>query len=387
VTVLACPVQAAPNAGSIAVRRATANDDGARRDLMAQVAMDAELALSVRRRPTMDALYALHARDWNEWVVERDGIIEGTGSVLVRDGWIDGRRAPVGYLGDLRLAPSVQGRQLLDRFYAPILRAARDDWGCEHFLTAIIASNETARRALVVRTERADRRGRPRYELLRTFDIRSIQLVLPLLPERTAWHVRPARAGDIPAIGRLLDGDGRLRPFGYCLDEPELRRRLTMWPGLTIESFLVATRPDGTIVGTLALWDAAPVRQTVVTSYAGSMRRVRLMHDALAVALRRPRLPSPEAPFRYLYATHVGVPEAEPSVLRALLRAAYRRARAERFHFISICAPAGDPNDAAYRGMVVTNLRAELHLVTLPDVARPSIRADAPMPGFEMALV
>ena len=349
--------------------------------------MDAELALSVRRRPTMDALYSLHARDWSEWVVERNGVIEGTGSVLVRDGWIDGRRALVGYLGDLRLAPSVQGRQLLDRFYAPILRAAREDWGCEHFLTAIIASNETARRALVVRTERADRRGRPRYELLRTFDIRSIQLVLPLLPERTAWQVRSATSADIPAIARLLNADGQARPFGYCVDEAELRRRLTTWPGLKIEAFFVATRADGTIVGTLALWDAAPVRQTVVTSYAGSMRRVRVMHDALAVALRRPRLPSPGSPFRYLYATHVAVPVAEPSVLRALVRAAYRRARADRYHFISVCAPASDPNDAAYRGMVVTNLRAELHLVTLPDAARTVVRPDAPMPGFEMALV
>jgi hypothetical protein len=354
---------------------------------MAQVAMDAELGLSIRRAPTMDALYALHAREWAEWVVEHDGAIEGTGSVIVRDGWLDGRRVRVGYLGDLRLGPSVQGRHLLDRFYGPILSAARDEWQCEHFLTAIIASNETARRGLVVRTARADRRGRPRYELLRQFDIRSIQLVLPLLPERSALRVRRATQADVPAIARLLDADGRARPFGYAIDEAELRRRLRTWPGLSLDSFLVATRADGSVAGTLALWDASPVKETIVTSYAGAMRRVRAMHDALAVILRRPRLPLPGLPFRYLYATHVAVPAAEPSVLRALLREAYRQARDARYHFISICAPADDPNDAAYRGLLVTNLRAELHLVTLPDVARPSIPAGAPMPGFEMALV
>jgi hypothetical protein len=387
VTTLPSPVDIAPASASVTVRRAVASDDAARRALMAGVAMDAELALSIRRAPTMSALYALHARDWSEWVVERDSVVAGTGSVLVRDGWLDGRRVSVGYLGDLRLAPSVQGRQLLDRFYAPILRAARDDWGCDYFLTAIIASNETARRALVVRTERADARGRPRYELVRAFDIRSIQLVLPLLPERSAWRVRSATHDDIEALAHLLDADGRVRPFGYAMDDAELRRRLTIWPGLGIESFLVATRGDGTVVGALALWDAAPVKQTIVASYAGSMRRVRLVHDALAVALRRPRLPAPGVPFRYVYATHVAVPAAEPSVLRALLRAAYRRARDAGYHFISVCAPVGDSNDGAYRGMLVTNLRAELHLVTLPDVPRLSIPADAPMPGFEMALV
>ena len=386
-TTLSCPADAASASASVIVRRATETDDAARRALMAGVAMDAELALSVRRAPTMSALYALHARAWSEWVVERDGAVAGTGSVLVRDGWLNGCRVPVGYLGDLRLAPSVQGRQLLDRFYAPILHAARDGWGCEHFLTALIASNERARRALVVRTRRADRGGRPRYELLREFDIRSVQLVLPLLPERSTWHVRTATDADIAAIARLLDADGRARPFGYVIDEAELRRRLASWPGLTIDSFLLATRADGTVVGALGLWDAAPVKETVVAAYAGSMRRVRAVHDALAIALRRPRLPTPGEPFRYVYATHVAVPHGEPALLRALIRAAYKRARNAGYHFISMCAPAGDSNDAAYRGMLVTNLRAELHLVTLPDVARPSIPPATPMPGFEMALV
>ena len=82
------------------VRRADAGDDAARRALMADVAMDAELALSVRRHPSMAAMYALHAREWDEWVVEQDGEVVGMGTVLVRDGWLDGRRVPVGYLGD-----------------------------------------------------------------------------------------------------------------------------------------------------------------------------------------------------------------------------------------------------------------------------------------------
>ena len=372
---------------STVVRLATASDDAARRALMSAVPMDAELALSVRRSPTMSALYALHARDWREWVVERDAAVVGTGSVLVRDGWLDGRRVPVGYLGDLRLAPVVQGRLLLDRFYGPILRDAADEWSCEYFVTAIIGSNLRARRALVARPARAERAGRPRYTLLREFDIRAIQLVLPLLPERSDWHVRRATEADIPAIARLLDADGRSRPFGYVVDEAELRRRLATWPGLTIDSFLVATGADGTPVGTLALWDAAPVKETVVASYSGSMRRVRMIHDIMATVLRRPRLPEPGAPLRYVYATHVAVPPGEPSLLRALLRAAYRRARATGFHFISACAPVGDANDTAYRGMVVTNLRAELHLVTLPGVALPLIPPTSPMPGLEMALV
>ena len=369
------------------VRRADAGDDAARRALMADVAMDAELALSVRRHPTMAAVYALHAREWDEWVVEDERRVVGMGSVLVRDGWLGGDCVPVGYLGDLRLAPGAQGRQLLDRFYAPVLAEARERWGVGHFLTAIIASNERARRALVARTARAERGLRPRYTLLREFDIRSVQLVLPLLPERSAWTVRPATSSDLPAIAALLDRDGRARPYGYRLDERELRRRLEEWPGLTVDSFVVATSPVGEVVGTLALWDAGPVKETVVMAYRGSMRRVRVIHDVLATATRRPRLPAPGAPFRYGYATHVAVPPSDPSVLRALLRATHRRARAEGLHFFSICAPVGDANDAAYRGMLVTDIRAGLHVVTPAGAPVPHVDARGPMPGFEMALV
>ena len=369
------------------VRRAAAGDDAARRALMSDVAMDADLALSVRRHPTMAAMYALHARDWDEWVVDHDGAVAGMGAVLVRDGWLDGGRMPVGYLGDLRFSASAQGQLLLDRFFAPTLGEARERWGCEHFLTAIIASNDRARRALVARTARAERSGRPRYTLLREFDIRSVQSVLPLLPERRQWSVRRGTDADIPDIARLLEQDGRSRPFGYVFDESVLRHRLATWPGLRADSFLVAESAAGEIAGTLALWDAAPVKETVVTAYHGSMRRVRVMHDAMATLLRRPRLPVPGAPFRYLYATHAAVPAREPSLLRALVRAAHSQARARGYHFVSVCAPEGDSNDAAYRGLLVTNLRAQLYLVTLPGVSVPPLVPSGPMPGFEMALV
>lgn len=377
----------AVTASTFAIRRAEPGDDAARRALMSDVAMDAELALSVRRHPTMAATYALHARDWDEWVIEQDGRSAGMGAVLARDGWLGGERVPVGYLGDLRFAPGARGRNLLDRFYPGVLEEARRRWGCEHFLSAIIASNERARRALVTRTARAERSGRPRYTLLREFDIRSVQLVLPLLPERSPWRIRAASDGDVPAIAALLDRDGRSRPFGYAFDETELRRRLATWPGLRTDSFLLAESARGEIVGALALWDAAPVKETVVLGYRGSMRRVRVIHDALATLLRRPRLPAPGAPFRYQYATHVAVPAGDPTVLRALLRGAHVRARSEGYHFVSICAPAGDPaTDTACRGMLVIDLRAHLYAVALPGVRLPPVDATAPFPGFEMAL-
>src|SRR6185503_13680858 len=109
--------------------------------------------------------------------------IEGTAAIVIRDGWLAGKPSRVGYLGDLRMSSRARGRQLLDRFYGPILRAAAERYGCVHFLTTVIASNALAMRALTRETAHSSRAGRPRYTPLCDFDIRSVHL-LPPRPRR-----------------------------------------------------------------------------------------------------------------------------------------------------------------------------------------------------------
>jgi hypothetical protein len=369
------------------VRMATPADDAGCRALAASVGMDAELQLALHRRPTMDALYRLHASAWESWVVELEGRVEGMGAVLARDGWLGGERRRIGYLGDLRFSPAVQGRQLLDRFYAPVLKGAAERLGCDLFLTAVIASNDRAMRALTVRTRRSARNGRPLYTPLRDFAIRSLHLLLPAPHRRHHVTVRPATDADIPRLAALLDGDARRRPFGYVLDEGELRRRLREWPGLSVNSFLLAERGDGSLAGGLALWDADPVKRTIVHGYRGAMRRTRLVHDLAARVLRAPRLPAPGGALHYLYATHVAVPDDDPRVLSALLDAAHATARRAGYQFLSVFAPAGDPLAPAWRGRLTTDLPARLYVVTLDGHEPPPACFDGARPGFEMALV
>lgn len=373
---------------SLVVRRAVPADDAGRQALLAAVAMKTDLSLSVRRAPDVDAMYALHGREWEGWVVADDvaGRVEGMGSIVIRDGYVGGAVVPVGYLGDLRFSARAEGRMLLDRTFGPILEEASARHGCRHYLTAIITSNERARRALTVQTARAAARGRPRYTLLREFDIRSLHLVLPHRRPRSRYAVRLAREADIPAVAALLDADARRRPFGYPMPEAELRRRLREWPGLSIDAFHLCEDTNGRLVGVLARWDASPVKQTVVEGYSGRMGRVRTIHDLAARVLGRPRLPRPGEPMHYQYVTHLAVPSDEPAILSALLHSAHTAARREGFHFLSVPAPVGDPLGPAYRGYPTTDIRAALYVVTLPGTAVPDDWSRVAMPGFEMAL-
>ena len=64
-------MQSAPSttasSSQFAIRGALPSDDAERRALLASVAMDSELALSIRRSPTVDAMYPLHASAWDSW--------------------------------------------------------------------------------------------------------------------------------------------------------------------------------------------------------------------------------------------------------------------------------------------------------------------------------
>ena len=369
------------------VRAAQASDNAARCDLFARVVMESDLVLSVRREPDFDALYRLQSRDWLSLVAEIDGAIEGTATILLRDGYIGGVRRRVGYLGDLRFSPKLEGRFVLERFFRPLLEQVRERFGVELFLTAVIASNERARRALTHETPRSRRAGRPLYTFVGDFDIRSLHLLLPRRTERSAFHVRRASEADVPAVARLLDADARRRPFGFVFGEGELERRLRDWPGLSIQSFYLAENESQDLVGCFALWDAAPVKRMIVGSYRGPMRRARFAYDVAATVLRMPKMPRPGGEFRYQYVTHQAIPSDDPRILRALIARAYADVRGTGYHFLSICAPKASPLAPAFGGFHVTNLPAQLYVVALPglDVSRDI--ASSVWPGFEMALV
>lgn len=372
-------------AAAIHLRRATHEDGAAMCELFARVPMETELALSIRRDPDFSALLRLQSADWECWVAEEEGRVEAMASLVFRDGYLGGGRRRIGYLGDLRLSPAVQGRHLLNRVYGPTLTASMESRGCAVSLTAVIASNERALRALAAQNRR--QRGMPRYTPLRDFRIRNVHLTLPRLPRRSAFRVRRATEADIPALAAFLDADARRRPFGQPMPEVELRRRLREWPGLRINSFYLAEDRSGALVGCLAMWDAAPVKRTIVAAYRGGMRRVKMGYDLAARLLRFPRLPNPGQELRYLYATHQAVPSGDPAVLRALLHRVYSDHRRGGYVLLSFFAPEGDPLDAAFRGFQFTDLPARLFVVTPPGVD-PLAECFAPgRPGFEMALV
>lgn len=364
------------------LRKATRADNEALLALFGEVPMTGSLVLSTRRDPDLFALYDLQKGDADLWTVEdAAGTPIAMSATVARDGWLDGKPARVGYLGDLRTRFSARRNRSVLRFYGRVLEDAIATRGCAAFMTGVLASNAAAMNALVKRKKA--RGAQPAYHLLKRYSMVSVQLTgrrrVEAIP---GLEVRTARDGDVPAIVALLDADHRSRPFGYRFDAGELEHRLARWPGFTLEKTYLAFARER-LVGVTTAWDASSVKRYRVVAYRGAMLWTKRAFNAAAVVLGWPKLPEAGGEFRYLYLCNTSIAGDDPAVLRALLEKVYADHVGGGWHFFSLCEWEGDPLAGATRGFRTRRLEFCLYAVTRAGEEPPKMEG---RPGFEMAL-
>ena len=367
------------------LRDAVSADDAALCELFARVTMDGDLRLAVERDPSFFGLYAMQRiLDQQVQVGEVEGRLAGVATMLAREAWLEGVQTPVTYLGDLRLEASLRGGFFLLNHFAEGFTKFLERTGSEVGLTAIIASNEAAIKALTKRSRRFP--TKPIYRPWRKFEITNLHFTIPRRPRLGPCEVRPGRAEDIPALAALLGSEWSRQPFGYVMDEERLRERLERWPGLRIEDFLCAWR--GTeLVGCVAIWDAKAVKRFRVEAYRGSMAWIKRAFNLGAFVLRYPALPQPGQVFPYAYLTHTAIQGEDPAVFQALLDTAYARYRKSGLCFLCLCVFEDDPYAPALTRYRTTPLPAQLFLVSPPEGPWAERELPEGRPGFEMALV
>lgn len=361
-------------------RLATAADNRSCLELFSAVPMRGELVLSTQREPDFFSLYAMQRVEPFTYVGddERGGLL-GMCTALVRDGWLDGAPARVGYLGDLRIRFD-RGRTF-GRFFGEFFDALCERTGCSAYYTAILTSNRAAMNALTKRKPK--RVNQPYYQRLHEFDAVSVQLTRKRTPSSSV-KVRTATASDVPRMVEVLAAEHQRRPFGYRYDRGELEHRFEKWPGFTLENTLLAEDSSGALLGATTLWDPSLVKRYRVHAYEGSMKWVKRGFNFAASIARWPKLPEPGGEFRYAYLTNVWVKDQAPSTFRALLEHAYARLQPMGFHFFTFELDENDPLAPALAGFRAQRLGFTLFGVTPSKVARTVWQPGRT--GFEIAL-
>ena len=245
-------------------------------------------------------------------------------SFSVQDAWVDGRRARVGYLGQLRLATAYQSRPwpVLEG-YRFIRRMVEHRADVRHVLTSIVSTNTRAKRLLT-----SGSRNLPVYAPAGGF----WTLAYPCRrrPVRVKGvELSSGRIADAETIAGFLDKNGQRFQFAACWGSARLWSPTTC-PDLSPDDFLLARR-DASLVGCVALWDQGAFKQHVVRDYAPCITRCRPLINAAAAVTRLPRLPRTGTPLRQVSVSHLAIEDDDPDVLAALLGEAISRARARGF--------------------------------------------------------
>lgn len=369
------------------VEAARPGDDDDIRRLLSRRAMGGMIRLTLEREPSAWLAAAVEG-DRHHTVVARardTGRILGMGSRAVRDVWVDGERARMGYLAQLRLAPELPaGRHLLAAGYRSCNRHRLPD-ELPYDLTSIVVDNAAARRLL----ERG-LPGLPRYHRL----CRLVTLTIPTLRERRPWTRSRPRAQraearppelSLPAIVQCLDRNLSRYQFAPAWTEEDLRCA-TRTRGLEADDFLFEIGQDDHVTGCVAIWDQRAYKQVVVHGYAPVLGRFRpLVNLALTVA-RRPRLPPPSSVLELAYLSHLAIDGDRADHAVELIRAARLEAGRRGLDYLVLSLADANPMlPAVRRAFPARELESILYLVHSEDTPEPEL--DDRCPHVEAAIL
>jgi hypothetical protein len=360
------------------VEPASRRDDAALRALFRRTSMGNGIEVSFEREPSYFDALSIQG-DQSEVGVIRDrqtGHIVGSGTRIMRKGFLNGEVADVGYLGDLRIDSDFRNRTLTARIY----RALQDraPW-CDWYYTVIFDENVRA-----LETIAKARAGLPAYHDCGRILCPGIEL-RGKLPRLFAPGVslRNAQKSDLPRIVECLNRNLSRRQFANAHRLQDFQEG-PRWRGLNPEDFHVAER-DHKIVGVMAAWDQSAFKQTRIVRYHGRWRWLAHLSRAVAPLRRAPGLPRPDECLSYFHACCIAVDNDDVDVFRALLRELYNAHVGKKWLYFMIGLHERDPFVQALSEYPRVPFAGRLFAVTLAGPSSKAPTLDNRIPSIEVA--
>lgn len=340
------------------------DDDAELRALLRETPMGERIEVAFLREPDFFRAARVQGTCVQVIVARAGGRIAGVATRALRAGYLNGRAATVGYLGDLRLRSEFRGGTVLARGYR-FLRDLHADGRAELYTTVIVEDNRRALKSVA-----ANRAGLPLYTDLGRILTPAIHVGRPL-PALNSDIVRGS-ADLLPDIVAKLN-ENRLQ-FALAYTESDFLDG--RFPGFRVADFHVLRR-GGRVAGVLGAWDTGSFRQTVVTRYRGALGALR----PLVNLFRRPPLPPPGRPLRHLTLSFISTDDGQ--AMRALVRHAYREAAGGAYTHLTLALHERDPRAELIGEYPHTPFAGRLFAVTFDGVPR----LDGRVPCAEAALL
>lgn len=352
-------------------------DDAQLRARMAEDRMEGPIAVSFRREPSYFGSTCVQgdATEIIKCVDTHTGRIVGLGSRSTAMAFVNGTPQRIGYLADLRGAPEVRRGTLLARGFR-LLRELNARDHVPFHTTVIYAGNTPALRSLV-----GARAGLPVYQDRGRVLTPALHLDLP----RRAITLRGididrGQPGDLPEIVAFLDRRMRERQFAPVYREQDFTTGRFLH--LDVRDFFVA-RSKRRIVGTLAAWDQAAIRQTHVERYSPLLAAVRPLYNLAAQMTPLKPLPAVGARIPYVYLACAAVEDDDVDLFRGLLRTTCNSLRRGPWHYAIASLHERDPLAQVLAECRQIAAAGRLFIVHYPEDAGAVAALDARVPYVE----
>jgi hypothetical protein len=329
---------------------ATREDDAGIRRLLSANPVPGRIRIRYEREPDYFAGCATMGTT-DVLVARADDQVVGVACRSVRPMYINGERADVGYLGQLRVDSRFRGRWLVLRGFRKLHELHRQS-PSRGYVTTIIEGNDEAEGVLVRRA----RGPMPRY---RKID-RLMTLALPARGVRSPFVGTARDLTPLAEVVAFLQGEGRRKNFFPVYEERSFSDGTTR--GFDPQDFIVIQR-DRRILGVAGLWDQSSYKQSIVDAYDPVTRMVRPFYNLV----HRPALPKPGTALRVAYGSFFCVRDDDAAVAHTLIERLLAVARERHFDHLLLGFAESDPLLAAARAFRHVAYPAGIYTVAWDD--------------------
>lgn len=293
------------------------------RRLLRECPMPGSISLSLQKEPDYFAAVRMEAPEHQTAIALRGRDVVAMGSVSIHERFYNGQAVRMGYLGGLRVHPSVAGRFDIIRRGYQFLQQSIERLNLQILFTSIAADNLRARQLLEHGLP-----GMPTYS--HVGDLSTV--ILPSRPGAIAPSIRPAEQLDLPDVISTLNQSSSRFQFA------------PQWQSLenSAQEFLLATDNEG-IIACAGLWDQRQFKQAIVTAYPLHLRFFRPIYNALCGLFGRLPLPRAGQPISQAFVSHLACPDDRPDLFLALIDAISAKAYDRGIALLAIGLDDRDP--------------------------------------------
>ncbi|HVU27011.1 MAG TPA: hypothetical protein VHG71_04660 [Verrucomicrobiae bacterium] len=361
---------------------ATEEDDAAIRRLLRENPMRGAINVSFEREPNYFHSVGIGGADDQTILAFEKGRLVCMGRCSIRDRYANGETCRVGYLSDLRLDSSAQGRfDILRRGYQ-FFHELHQDNPADFYFTSVTADNSRSLRFL--------QRGLPGMPIYKPF-ADFVTLLIPV--PRYQGKLSRLKSKEIKSENGSQENLSELVNF---LNTHASRCNLsTVWDeekilslenhGLRLSDFNILF-DDKKIIGCAAVWDQRDFKQVVIREYSRQLSFARPFINFAATLFNTPKLPPLGSTLAHGFLSPLVTASDDKESLLALVESSLHIAAERGMEFLSVGFVANDPRLAVIRNQFrCREYRNRFFQVRWPDSKRLALNNNLIFP--EVALL